>query len=77
MLILSISAGEGGIRILVLYDPRRCIPRRTFKEFCLVPQIDVVLFSGKVERPWPTWPPGCTGPGIAVNKSKCKYLKRF
>ena len=36
---------------------------------------NVVLFTRKVEGPWPTWPPGCAGPGIAVNKSKCKYFE--
>ena len=43
----------GKFRILVLYDSRKCIPRRVFKEFCFC-ATHVFMFSRKVEGPWPS-----------------------
>ena len=72
-MLYFISPREGEISYLVLQDTRKCIPRRAFKEF--FGATEVVLSSRKVEGSWPTWPPVCAGPRIAVNKSKCKYFE--
>ena len=43
-----VYAGWGKFCILVLYDSKKCIPRRDFEEFCFC-ATPVLLFSRKVE----------------------------
>ena len=65
--------GGGKFRILVLYDSRKCIPRRVFKEFYFC-ATHIFLFSRKVEGPWPTRPPSVARALLLEHVSKLIYF---